>query len=101
MALEYCPGGELFSLINKIKPNGRAGLGFSLARFYGACVLMGLEYLHDNHIIFKDLKSENVVISKDGIAKITDFGMSIHKHNSKDSFSKKNPTLQISAPEVI
>ena len=43
MALEYCPGGELFSLINSM-PNG---LPRKLAKFYGACILLGLEFLHE------------------------------------------------------
>ena len=43
MALEYCPGGELFSLVNST----RAGLPRKLAKFYGACILLGLEFLHD------------------------------------------------------
>jgi len=57
---------------------------------------MGLEYLHSHSIIFKDLKPENIVISKDGIAKLTDFGMSIHSEHTKHTdtaFFKKKPTL--------
>jgi len=42
MALEYCPGGELFSLVNST----RNGLPKKLAKFYGACVLLALEFLH-------------------------------------------------------
>lgn len=80
MALEYCPGGELFSLVNRT----RNGLSRKLAKFYGACILLALEFLHDNKIIFKDLKPENVVISKDGFAKITDFGLSTHEYSIKD-----------------
>ena len=71
LALEYCPGGELFSIINK---HGK--LTSRLVKFYGACVLLGLEFLHSKNVIFKDLKAENIVISEDGLAKITDFGLS-------------------------
>ena len=60
MALEYCPGGELFQLVNST----RNGLPKKLVKFYGACILLGLEFLHKQKIIFKDLKTENVVISK-------------------------------------
>ena len=63
LILEYCPGGDLFNLISKsryFKPKN--------IRFYGACILLALEYLHQNSILFKDLKSENVIISKEGFA---------------------------------
>jgi len=61
-----------------------------MTKFYGACILNGLKFLHDNKVIFKDLKPENVVISKDGFAKITDFGLSIHEYETvKSSFRKR------------
>ena len=43
MALEYCPGGELFQLVNST----RNGLPKKLVKFYGACILLALEFLHD------------------------------------------------------
>lgn len=75
-------------------------------QFYGACILTALEYLHKNSIIFKDLKPENVIISKDGFAKLTDFGLSSHKfiHNPTDKdkdFDQMSVTTYITAPEII
>ena len=57
LVLEYCPGGELFSLLDK---EGR--LAEDSARFYTAQLVLGLEYLHSRHIIYRDLKPENVMI---------------------------------------
>ena len=74
-------------------------------QFYGACVLLAIEYLHQNKIIFKDLKPENIIISKDGYPKLTDFGLSASiqtNPNELDSdFIKKSVTLSISSPEVL
>lgn len=68
-ALEYAPGGELFSYISKYGP-------FSLAatRFYAAEIVNGLHYMHSMGIIHRDMKPENVILSKDLHSKITDFG---------------------------
>ena len=36
----------------------------------------GLEYLHENNILFRDVKLENVLFNSEGKIKITDFGLS-------------------------
>jgi serine/threonine protein kinase len=67
-------------------------------------VLLALETLHSQKIIYKDLKTENVVISKEGVAKITDFGMSflLTDENITDTnFLEKPTTLHIMAPESV
>lgn len=33
------------------------------------------EFLHGNHVVHRDLKPENVLLTKDGVAKIADFGV--------------------------
>ena len=45
-----------------------------LRRFYLAEILLGIEYLHQKQIIYRDLKPENVLIGADGHLKLADFG---------------------------
>ena len=62
--------------------------------------------MHKNNVIYKDLKTENVVINENGMAMLTDFGVSIHQFEATKNiidadFKKKQITPHISAPEVI
>ena len=69
--LEYCPGGELFNLLSKVKR-----LTEDHTRFYACQMVLALEFLHQRRIIYRDLKPENVLICSDGYIKIADFGLS-------------------------
>lgn len=50
------------------------GMEEDLARFYVACIVLSLEYLHNNNIVYRDLKPENVLIDQQGYVKLGDFG---------------------------
>jgi serine/threonine protein kinase len=46
-------------------------------KFFICEILLALECLHTNGIVYRDLKPENVLIGIDGHIKIADFGLSI------------------------
>lgn len=69
MLLEYVNGGELFSYLRK---EGR--LPNDHAAFYAGEIILAFQYLHNIHIVYRDLKPENLLIDTDGHLKITDFG---------------------------
>ena len=47
----------------------------SQAKFFIACIICGLEYIHDNGILHRDIKLENLVFDSKGYLRITDFGI--------------------------
>ena len=61
--MQYCAGGNFYDVIKR-QPN--RCLTESQTQFYSACVLLGLEYLHFNGIIYRDLKPENILMCNNG-----------------------------------
>ncbi|KAK4441133.1 Phototropin-1 [Sesamum alatum] len=70
---DYCPGGELFLLLER-QPT--KVLKEDAVRFFAAEVIVALEYLHCQGIIYRDLKPENVLIQDNGHISLTDFDLS-------------------------
>ena len=40
-----------------------------------ACIMIGLEYMHNNGIIHRDIKPENLVLDSKGYVRVTDLGI--------------------------
>ncbi|KAM4578309.1 serine/threonine-protein kinase N2-like isoform 2-T2 [Fundulus diaphanus] len=93
--MEYLPGGDLMIHIHSDV--------FSEAqtRFYSACVLLGLEFLHLNKIIYRDLKLDNILMDAEGYVKITDFGLCKEGMGHGDQTSTFCGTPEFLAPEVL
>lgn len=69
--MEYCPGGDLFSLII-----AAGKLEYLEADCFFKQLLKGVVYMHDMGVCHRDLKPENLLLTADGKIKITDFGSS-------------------------
>jgi len=53
----------------------KARLSYKEAVSIAIQVSMGIEAAHNNHIIHRDIKPQNIIISRDGKVKVTDFGI--------------------------
>lgn len=69
--MDFLNGGEMFYHLRKDNRFSE-----DRTRFYAAEIILALECLHRNGIIYRDLKPENVLLDSDGHIKITDFGLS-------------------------
>ena len=70
IVMELVDGITLKNYIEK-----RGCLGYKEAVTIALQVSMGLEAAHKNHIIHRDIKPQNIIISRDGKVKVTDFGI--------------------------
>ncbi|XP_065222134.1 uncharacterized protein LOC135846780 [Planococcus citri] len=92
--LEFVAGGDLFTMIKRY---GR--LNEYECSFFSAQIVLAFEYLHYVGVIFRDLKTENVLMDYKGYLKITDFGFA--KKVDQSTTSTLCGTPEYFAPELI
>ena len=94
--LDFVNGGELQSkLMEKYKFNEE------LTKFYGCEILMALKWLHEQNILYRDLKPKNILVDSEGHIKLIDFGLSKLNWEAKDSRKVVWGTPHYVAPEIL
>ncbi|KAF0934160.1 hypothetical protein E2562_023423 [Oryza meyeriana var. granulata] len=96
---EYLPRGSLYRLLHRpnsqIDETRRLRMALDVAK--------GMNYLHASHptIVHRDLKSPNLLVDKNWVVKVSDFGMSRLKHHTFLSSKSTAGTPEWMAPEVL
>ena len=93
---EFCRGGELFRLMETERM-----LLEEHALFYLCEIVCALEYLHDLNIVYRDLKTENIMLDSEGHIKLIDFGLSKIFENDVSLTTTFCGTVEYMAPEVV
>lgn len=101
--MEYCSGGDLFSLITE----SQEGLSEPLARAFAEQMLSALAYCHAMGIVHRDVKPENFLLEQnddEGVAtlKLADFGIATHVRSvESQQEGVVNGSVPYMAPELF
>ena len=94
---EFMQGGDMFYHIHHSTIN----MTEDTVKFYIIELILGIEFLHKNNVIFRDLKPENILMDAEGHIKISDFGLSKILENPKDKAYTLCGTTKYLAPEIL
>jgi len=93
--MEYACGGDLMMHIHQdIFTEPRS-------MFYSGCVTLGLKFLHDHDIVYRDLKLDNLLLDRDGYCMIADFGLCKENMGYGQKTGTFCGTPEFLAPEVL
>ena len=93
--MEYISGGDLMLHIQ------RGQFGSKRAQFYAAEVCLALKYFHENGVIYRDLKLDNILLTLDGHIKIADYGLCKEEMWYGSATSTFCGTPEFMAPEIL
>lgn len=80
--MEYCDKGDLETLIKKER-----GINESVASTIIGKILMALKYMHDQNLIHRDIKSENILFADNQVPRLGDFGLTVTIGDQSDSIA--------------
>eukprot|EP00347_Sterkiella_histriomuscorum_P006016 403354389 len=84
MVTEFCQNGDLSYHLDQLQ-----FLDEKLAKFITAELILAVQYLHKQNIIYRDLKPENILIDDEGHVRLADFGLAKQGPDSDPSKSKQ------------
>ncbi|XP_075037495.1 protein kinase C delta type-like [Mixophyes fleayi] len=96
LGMEYARGGDFHDLLCRKGP-----LNIPSARFYGAEIVCGVQFLHSKGIVHRDLKPENILVTETGHVKIADFGLAIENIYGDRTATEYAGTPGYVAPEML
>lgn len=95
IVMELCPGGDLLNYVRK-----RRKLREDAAKVIFRQIMQGINYLHANGIVHRDIKLDNILLDGHGNVKIGDFGVSKMVKANELLFEQCGTPAYI-APEII
>ncbi|OIR58384.1 MAG: AGC/NDR protein kinase [Amphiamblys sp. WSBS2006] len=103
LVMEYLAGGDLMGVLIRNRT-----LTYSPAVFYVAEIVLALEEIHGMGIAHRDLKPDNIMLTKEGHIRLTDFGLSaqlkgelVQTEKNKKKTRRKMARTRVGTPDYI
>ncbi|PAA93899.1 hypothetical protein BOX15_Mlig021918g1 [Macrostomum lignano] len=100
IVMEFCEFGDLDAWINGLDRKHKKFPVDTVIRWF-LQLLLGLDYLHSNKIIHRDIKPKNIFLKRHATAKIGDFGFARRLLGEADYASTVAGTLMYMCPEIM
>lgn len=84
-----------------IEANNREPLDMPIVKSYMKQILEGLAYCHKNKVLHRDLKPQNLLVNKDGVLKLADFGLARAFGIPVKNYTHNVVTLWYRSPDVL
>lgn len=98
--IQYCDGGSVINLVNRLQ-NANKKISEEHIAFILRETAKALSHLHSNHVIHRDVRGSNILITAEGEVKLCDFGLAknIKSIMGKTNISIGSPSWM--APEIV
>jgi len=74
IVMEYCPGGDLGSALKRARERKQTFHEDQILDWFSQ-LLFAVKHIHDNHVLHRDLKSQNVFLTENNMVRLGDFGI--------------------------
>ncbi|XP_063604634.1 serine/threonine-protein kinase Nek4-like [Penaeus indicus] len=98
LLMGYCEGGDLFTCIKQ--QHGKLFSEQRVIRWF-IQITMALQYLHGHNILHRDLKTQNIFLTRSGLIKLGDFGIARILGSSIDMATTMIGTPYYMSPELF
>ena len=98
--MEFCEGLDLRKFIDEHRETNKL-IDENLIYYFIIDICLGLQEIHKNNLIHRDLKPDNLFITKDENIKIGDFGIAKQLNSVNEYAKTQTGTMLYMAPEII
>lgn len=100
IVMNFCEGGDLYTKLKAQDKDGKALKETQVVEWF-VQITMALQYMHERHVLHRDLKTQNIFLTKSNIIKVGDLGIARVLESASDMASTMIGTPYYMSPELF